>query len=91
MISLRRHQGKGGGVPREYAQIGHNFFAQHRVVCTRVTNYLQGVSGSVSCASRGGGARTRADSVGAFASEDPWQVLDGVGVHRDGPRVNYFP
>lgn len=43
----------------------------------------------MSRASRGGGARARADSVGAFASEDPRQVLDGVGVHRDGPRVNF--
>lgn len=65
--------------------------ARHQVECTRGTNYLQGVSGSVPRASRGGRARARADSVGAFASEDPRQVLDGVGVYRDGPRVNYFP
>lgn len=59
------------------------------IVSRANTCQLQGVGGPVSRASRGGGARARADSVGAFASEDPRQVLDGVGVHRDGPRVNF--
>lgn len=65
--------------------------ARHQVARTRETKYLQGVGGSVPRASRGGGARARADSVGTPASEDPRQVLDGVGVHRDGPRLHYFP
>lgn len=57
--------------------------------CVHRGIYLQGVGGSVSRAPRGGGARARADSVGAFASEHPRQVLDGVGVDRDGPSVNF--
>lgn len=52
-------------------------------------NYLQGVSGFVSDASRRRSARTGADSVGAFAAENPGQVFDGVGVHWDCPRVNF--
>lgn len=51
-------------------------------------NYLQGVCGLVSHATGGRGARTRTDSVGAFATKNPGQVFDGVGVHQDCPRVN---
>lgn len=51
--------------------------------------YLQGIHGYfVSHSSGGRGARTRTDSVGAFAPRSTGQVLDGVGVHEDGPRVN---
>lgn len=51
-------------------------------------NYLQGVCGLVSHATGGRGARTRTDSVGAFATKNPGQVFDGVWVHQDCPRVN---
>lgn len=51
-------------------------------------NYLQGVCGLVSHATGGRGARTRTDGVGAFATKNPGQVFDGVGVHQDCPRVN---
>lgn len=90
--------GGGGGWKRYYyfllsVQLFQIASCAPRQSCVHAwgTNYLQGVSRSVSRAARGGGARARADSVGASASEDPRQVLDGVGVHRDGPRVNYFP
>lgn len=42
----------------------------------------------MSHATGGRGARTRTDSVGAFATKNPGQVFDGVGVHQDCPRVN---
>lgn len=92
-LDLKDKGGKGGKANcanrSQLLQIARG--AQHQVVCTRGTNYLQGVSGSVPRASRGGGARAGADSVGAPAPEDPRQVLDRVGVHRDRPCLNYFP
>lgn len=50
--------------------------------------YLHGVCGFMSHATGGRGARTRTDSVGAFATKNPGQVFDGIGVHQDCPRVN---
>lgn len=52
-------------------------------------NYLQGVCEFVSWATVGRSARTRTNRIGTFATKNPGQIFDGVGVLRDCPSVNF--